>query len=131
MRSGEATEEVLFVADFRNLRVWRAAQDLAIDVHNVTRAMRGSRSATLSDQMIRAAMSVPSNIVEGNAHASPREFARFLSYALASAWEVEGHLQLARDLGMMTEADFDRLVARDIDVRKMLYGLLKSLKAKS
>lgn len=115
------------MADFRKLRVWVAAQDLAVCAHQVSGRLRGARSATLCDQLIRAAMSVPTNIVEGSAHQSPREFARFLQYALASATEVEGHVQLARDVGMMTEHDYDALVTRVVDVRKMLYGLLKKL----
>ena len=73
-------------------------------------------------------MSVPTNIVEGNAHESPREFARFLRYALASVSELEGHAQLARDLDLVSEKDFTPFLARIIDVRKMLHGLLKKLK---
>lgn len=89
--------------------------------------MRGARSATLGDQLARAAMSVPTNIVEGSAHDSPREFARFLRYALASTSEVEGHLQLAHDLGMIKEAELSTLLGRVVDVRMMLHGLLKKL----
>lgn len=89
--------------------------------------MRGIQSTTLRDQLARAAMSVPTNIVEGSAHASPREFARFLRYSLASVSEVEGHAQLARDLGMITEPDCSALISRVADVRKMLHGLLKRL----
>jgi four helix bundle protein len=117
------------VADFRKLRVWRAAQDLTIDVHRVFGRMRGPRSASLCDQVLRAAMSVPTNIVEGSAHASEREFARFLRYALASVSEVEGHVQLAHDLEMIKEADLVVLLERVVDVRKMLHGLLKKLSA--
>jgi four helix bundle protein len=73
-------------------------------------------------------MSVPINIVEGNAHSSPRERARFLGYALASAWEVEGHVQLASDLGMITTKDYEMLLERVINVRRMLYGLLKKVR---
>ena len=73
-------------------------------------------------------MSVPTNIVEGSAHSSPHEFARFLQYALASVSELEGHIQLARDLELMTDQDFTPFLARIVDVRKMLHGLLKKLK---
>jgi four helix bundle protein len=116
------------VGDFRKLRVWQAAQQIAIDAHRITARMRGARSATLRDQLLRAAMSVPTNIVEGNAHASPREFARFLQYALASVSELEGHAQLARDLELVPEKDFTAFLARIVDVRKMLHGLLRKLK---
>lgn len=73
-------------------------------------------------------MSVPSNIVEGNAHASPRERARYLGYAIASAWEVEGHIQLSSDLGMITNKDHNALLEEIVNVRKMLYGLLKKIR---
>ena len=78
---------------------------------------------------MRAAMSVPTNIVEGSAHSSPREFARFVQYALASVSELEGHAQLARDLDLMLDKDFKPFLAHIVDVRKMLHGLLKRLKA--
>jgi four helix bundle protein len=52
-----------------------------------------------------------------------------LQYALASVSELEGHVQLARDLEVMTEQDFTALLARIVDVRKMLHGLLKRVKA--
>jgi four helix bundle protein len=126
-----ARNEGCRVADFRKLRVWQAARELAIEAHRVTARMRGVKSAALRDQLTRAAMSVPTNIVEGSAHESPREFARFLQYALASVSELEGHVQLARDLEMMTEQNFTDFLTRIVDVRKMLHGLLKTLKGDS
>ncbi|MFL5468099.1 MAG: four helix bundle protein [Gemmatimonadaceae bacterium] len=119
------------VADFRKLRVWEAAQQLAIASERVAGRMHGTRRATLRDQLLRAAMSVPTNIVEGSAHASPRQFARYLGYAIASVTELEGHVQLARDLKLITEQDFTSLLGRIVDVRKMLHGLLKKLRGNS
>ena len=116
------------MADFRKLRVWQVAEEIAIDAHRVTARMRGVKSAPLRDQLTRAAMSVPTNIVEGSAHESPREFARFLQYALASVSELEGHVQLARDLDWMSEQDFTALLTRIVDARKMLHGLIKRVK---
>ena len=93
--------------------------------------MRGANIMALRDQLTRAAISVPANIVEGSAHTSPREFARFVQYALASVSELEGHVQLARDLQLISELDFTALLGAIVDVRKMLHGLLKSLWARS
>jgi four helix bundle protein len=118
------------VADFRKLRVWHAAQTLAIDAHRISRRVRGANTIALRDQLTRAAMSVPANIVEGSAHTSPREFARFVQYALASASELEGHMQLARDLQFISEQDFRALLGSIQIVRKMLHGLLKVLRAR-
>lgn len=64
----------------------------------------------------------------GGKTASRREFARFLHYALGSVSELEGHTQLARDLDLMTELDFSAFLARIVDVRKMLHGLIKRVK---
>ena len=119
------------MSDFRKLRVWQAAQALVIDAYRVTRGMRGPQSANIADQLNRAAMSVPTNIIEGNAHESPRERLRYFRYALASVSETEGHVQLGRDLEMISESDFERLVAQVVDVRKMLHGLLKSVKGQA
>lgn len=116
------------MADFRKLRVWQAAQALAIDSHRVAGRMCGPRTHALCDQLVRAAMSVPANIAEGSAHTSPREFARFLQYALASASELDGHVQLARDLRFIDEKDFMTLTCRIVNTRRMLHGLLKTVK---
>jgi four helix bundle protein len=89
--------------------------------------MRGAEASVLRDQLVRAAMSVPTNIVEGCAHTSPRELARYLRYALASASEVEGHAQLARDLNYLSEPNFKELLGLVVEVRMMLHGLLKKL----
>jgi four helix bundle protein len=83
----------------------------------------------ISTQLQRAAMSVPTNIVEGSAHASPREFSRYLRYSIASVSECEAHIQLGRDIGMISGKDFTSLVSQIEDIRKMLYDLLKKLNA--
>ncbi|HVD61898.1 MAG TPA: four helix bundle protein [Gemmatimonadaceae bacterium] len=113
------------MSDFRKLRVWKAAQKLVVDAYRVSRGMRGPQSRDLADQLNRSTMSVPRNIIEGNEHKTPRERARFFGYALASVSEAEGHIQTALDLEMISERDFDFLVAQVVSVRKMLYGLLK------
>ena len=77
--------------------------------------------------MIRAAMSIPANIVEGRSQVSEREFTRFLRYALASASELEAHLIMAKDFGVITESDYLSLLSEVVDVRKMLHGLLDRL----
>jgi len=115
------------MSDFRKLRVWQETHELVLVSHRIATRMRGAGSVTLRDQITRAVMSVSSNIVEGAAHESPKEFARFLRYAIGSVSEVEGHAQTAFDLGMIAEPDFTALLARIIDVRKMLYGLLKKI----
>ena len=68
-------------------------------------------------------MSIPTNLVEGAGQNSRREFARFISIALNSTTELEYHLMVAHDLGLIRRNDFDSLSAQTIEVRKMLHGL--------
>ena len=72
-------------------------------------------------------MSIPANIVEGREQKSEAEFCRFLRYALSSTSELEYHLIIARDINVITSADFVGVVTPLKEVRMMLFGLLKRL----
>ena len=98
-----------------------------LDVHRVAKGIRGAQYLSLRSQIIRAAMSIPANIVEGRAQKSERDFARFLGYAIASTHELEYHLLAARDIGVVTTAHHERLAMQIEDVRKMLHGLVGTL----
>ena len=89
--------------------------------------MRGPKFASLRRQLYRAAESIPANIVESRAHESTKEANRFLRIALNSATELEYHLLAARDLNAISARDHSSLTEGVIEVRKMLYGLIKSL----
>ena len=111
------------MSDYKKLEVWRKAHALALDVHRVATRIRGSDNASLRNQMIRAAMSIPTNIVEGSGQKSGKEFGRFIGFALNSASELEYHLLVAHDLRMIKVSDFESLSSRTVEVRKMLHGL--------
>jgi four helix bundle protein len=113
------------VSDFRKLQVWRKAHELALRVHHVAGGIHGSRNVSLRSQMVRAAMSIPANIVEGSGQESRRDFGRFLRYATNSATELEYHLIIARDIRAISLTDYAALIGRTVEVRKMLRGLIK------
>ena len=119
------------MGDFKRLLVWQKAHALAVKVHRVASRIRGSQNASLRSQLVRAAQSIPANIVEGCGQKSARDFARFVRYSINSAWEVEHHLITGRDTRAMPEKACISLSAEVIEVRKMLYGLLSHLDAKS
>ncbi len=77
--------------------------------------------------MVRAAMSIPANIVEGRGQGSDRAFARYLRISLNSTSELEYHLIAARDIGAISEGDYLTLLSQTIEVRKMIHGLLGRL----
>lgn len=111
------------MSDFRKLKVWGKSHALALNTVSVAKKIRGSDNSPLRLQVIRAASSIPTNIVEGTGQESAKEFGRFLSIAIKSSSELEYHLVLARDLGLISQGDFASLTDQTIQVRRMLYVL--------
>ena len=111
------------MSDFRKLKVWEKSHSLALNAISVAKKIRGSDNASLRMQIVRAAESIPTNIVEGTGQESPKEFGRFLSIAIKSSSELEYHLILASDLQLITRSDFTSLTDQTIQVRRMLYVL--------
>ena len=115
------------MSNYHNLEVWKLGHALVLNVHSASKRIRGGEYTSLRSQMVRAAMSVPTNLVEGSAQESVREFCRFIKIAINSAAELEYHLLLARDLGLMNQERFTALADQTIKTRKMLWGLLRGV----
>src|SRR5688500_1465154 len=98
------------MGDFKKLLVWQKAHALALRIHRAASRIRGAQNAALRNQMIRAAQSIPANIVEGRSHRSEREFRRFLGYALHSSSELEHHLITSGDLELIPTKENDELL---------------------
>jgi four helix bundle protein len=117
------------VSDFKKLKVWRKAHALALSVRRVATRIRGADNASFRNQIIRAAMSIPTNIVEGAGQKTGKEFARFIGFALNSASELEYHLIMGRDARLIGLGEFEALLSRTIEVQKMLHGLQNTVLA--
>ena len=89
------------VKSYRDLEVWRLGLDLVETIYRCTAEFPKSETYGLSAQMRRAAVSIPSNIAEGQARSSSKEFLHFLSIALGSLAELETQIELANRLGYM------------------------------
>jgi len=116
--------------DFRNLSVWQKAHKLTLEVFAISATFARPPYYALQGQMIRAAMSVPANLAEGAGRAGDLEFRRFARIALGSASELEYHLLLARDLGLIPAATHGRLSNGVVELKRMLAGLIAKLSAK-
>ena len=117
------------MADFKNLNVWQKAHQLSLDTFHACEGIKGSPATLVRDQLLRSVMSIGSNIAEGSAKQSDREFARFVRIALGSSTESENHLLLAGNLELMDQKTFEGLNRAVEEVRKMLNGLVKRLSA--
>jgi four helix bundle protein len=115
-------------ATFKDLRVWQEAMKFAIDVYRSTAEFPKHELYGLSQQLRRAAVSVPSNIAEGKGHRSDREFGRFLQHARGSLLEVQTQLMIARELKYLTPEEAKYLLASSDTIGRSLNGLINSLR---
>ena len=113
---------------FKNLKVWEKAHALTLDIYQASRSFPKEEMFGLTSQMRRASASVGANIAEGTCRKGDGEFGRFLHIAIGSASELEYHLLLAHDLKVLRDADYERLSAGAVEVKRMLASLIRSLK---
>ena len=118
------------VSSYSDLQVWQKAMTLVRDVYSATQRFPKEELYALTSQVRRAAISIPSNIAEGHARNSTKDFLRHLSIALGSLAEMETQLIMARDLQYLPGDRLAPLLAATAEVGKMLRGLQKSLERK-
>ena len=115
--------------DFKDLKVWHKAHELTLSIYKVTEGFPKREIYGITSQLKRSSASVGANIVEGCGRRSDREFRRFLQIARGSASETEYHLILARDLGFLAPTDYGQLMAKLVEVQRMLTGLVQTLES--
>jgi four helix bundle protein len=113
---------------WRELKVWQSAHQMVIDIYRVTARFPSTEKFGLVDQMKRAAMSVPANIVEGQSRNTTKEYLQFLYNARGSLEEVRYFLFLSKDLQFLSIEQYDRLEESYEQISKMLNSLIKALK---
>jgi four helix bundle protein len=119
---------------YQDLIAWQKAKAFATEIYRATEAFPRTEVYGLTSQLRRAAVSVPSNIAEGQGRLTKGEFCHFLGQARGSLLELETQLSIALDLHFLPETEFNLLQARSAEVRKILNGLIDSMvvrKAKS
>ena len=115
------------IRSYRDLIVWQKAVDLCVEAYRLSKKLPKEELYALSDQIRRAAVSVPSNIAEGHARHSRKDFAHFLTIAQGSIAEMETQLYLAVRMDMLAESDVDSLLQLSGEVSKMLMSLRTKL----
>jgi len=116
---------------YRDLLVWQRAKQLAVEVYRATESFPRSETYGITSQIRRAAVSVPSNIAEGQGRLSRGEFAQFLGNARGSLLELETQLEIAGDLSYLSQATQVQLQQHAYEVLGLLNRLLASLRAGS
>jgi four helix bundle protein len=117
------------IKSYRDLIVWQKGIDLVTEVYKLTRKFPSYEVYALVNQLQRSAVSIPSNIAEGQARQHTGEFRQFLYVALGSAAEVDTQIVIAHRLGYITQVEADALAARIVEMQKMLHALIAKLPA--
>ncbi len=114
--------------DHTQLRAFELADEVAMLVYPVTAGFPKEELFGLTSQIRRAAVSVPSNIVEGCARASEAEYLRFLNIAFGSLRELDYQLNLSKRLGFLRNEDSSLLEPKVVETEKVLNGLIRALR---
>ncbi|MHC4180404.1 MAG: four helix bundle protein [Planctomycetota bacterium] len=119
------------VKDYRELIAWQKAMDLVEMVYRLTDGYPQGELYGLTSQMRRAAVSIPSNIAEGQGRSTTRDFLNFLSIATGPLKEVETQGLISRRLGFLDEPQTAQLLDLTTEVARVMSGLTNSLRRKS
>ena len=115
-------------SSYKDLTVWQKSMALTGDIYKLTEKLPKTETYGLSDQLRRAAVSVPSNIAEGQGRESKNEFRSFLSVAKGSLSELETQLLICVRLKYFTEADIKIALSLSNEIDRMLTTLILNLK---
>jgi four helix bundle protein len=116
---------------YQQLIAWQKAIALVTEIYSATKSFPGDEIYGLTSQLRRAAVSVPSNIAEGQGRATRGEFVQFLCHARGSLYEVETQIAIAMALHYIAVDGRDRLLDRTTELGRILNGLIASLQKKT
>ncbi len=116
------------IRSYSDLLVWQKALAVVTEIYTITRTLPPEELFGLTSQMRQAAVSIPSNLAEGQARASTGEFRQFLGHARGSLAELETQLYIAKNLHYLTEEQLSHLSEAATAVGKLLNGLLAALR---
>ena len=116
---------------YKDLIVWNKAKLLAVEIYRLTEKFPRSEQYGLTSQLRRAAVSVASNIAEGQGRATKGEFVQFLGHARGSILEIETQLAISTELKFILPADARRMEERTAEVLRLTNGLIESLRPKA
>ncbi len=111
--------------NFRDLKVYQEAKQLAVEIYKLTSNGSINKDYGLKDQIQRSAVSIPSNIAEGNERETDKEFVRFLYISKGSLAELITQLEIAYEIGYITENEISNLLDKCNKIGGMLGALIK------
>lgn len=118
------------MGDYKKLAVWNKGMDLAVITYKLAEKLPKHELFALASQMKRASVSIPSNIAEGQARFSDREFIHFLQIARGSGAELETQLLLCTRLGYLQEQEIQTAHTQIQEIQRMIFALIQRIQDK-
>ncbi|GHB52195.1 four helix bundle protein [Persicitalea jodogahamensis] len=118
------------VKTFRDLQIWQKSMALVTAIYQTTLNFPNSEQFSLTSQIRRSAVSVPSNIAEGFGRQSLGDYLRFLQIAFGSLFELQTQIEIAANLNYLQKAEFDSLYSQSREIERMMSSLIQKLKLK-
>jgi four helix bundle protein len=115
--------------NFKNLKVWQKAVDLAVSVYELTKSFPSEEKIGITSQMRRSSVSIPSNIVEGTARNSSKAFSNCLDISLGESFELETQAIIANRVGILVEKQFIQFSDDVSEVQRMIIGFKTTVEA--
>jgi len=113
------------IKSFTDLNVWKEGHKLVLEIYRITKDFPQEEMFGLTMQLRRATVSFTSNITEGFSKATYKDKANFYSISLGSLSEVQNQLLIAKDIGLISNQQFQELAAKTVSLSKMTNGLIK------
>jgi four helix bundle protein len=113
--------------DYEKLEVYQLAEDLVVEVYRISKDFPSDERFGLTAHLRKTALSIPSNISEGAARGSDRDFSNFLNIAVGSTSELQCQLRIAYRLTFLEESTWKDSTEKCVSIRKMLFALMSRL----
>lgn len=116
------------MSHFKKILVWQKSISLVTKIYKITQTFPKEETFGLTSQIRRSSVSIPSNIAEGSGRESTKDFLRFLYISLGSIFEMQTHLEIAKNIIYINEEEFNNLYEDSREIERMLASLIKKLK---
>ena len=123
----DSTKPTEKITSFTQLVAWQKGHQLLLEIYRVTKIFPKEEVFVLVPQMRRCTLSITSNLAEGFSRSTLKDKNHFYMMAQSSATELQNQLLASRDLGYISNAEFQKLALQTVEVRKLIHGLMRSL----
>lgn len=113
--------------NFRELNIWKKGMSVVKKVLKTTETFPNEHKYGLTSQINRSSISIPSNIAEGSARTTDKEFSRYLDIAQGSAYELETQLLISKEINLIDQGNLEEIISELNELQKMITGFKRSI----